>query len=81
MEYLFLKYEFYSTLKGKDVSDDEYDNSKKLYRLLKIRNLSDLNNLYNAQDIILLLEIMENRFQAMCKNQCAIPENVIRLAN
>ena len=50
MEYLFLKYEFYSTLKGKDVSDDEYDNSKKLYRLLKIRNLSDLNNLYNAQD-------------------------------
>ena len=50
MEYLFLKYEFYSTLKGKDVSDDEHDNSKKLYRLLKIRNLSDLNNLYNAQD-------------------------------
>ena len=68
-------------LKGKAVIDDEYDNSKKLYRLMKIRNLSDLNNLYNARDIILLLEIMENRFQAMCKKQCTIPENVIRLAN
>ena len=30
---------------------------------------------------ILLLEIMENRFQAMCKKQYTIPENVIRLAN
>ena len=30
---------------------------------------------------ILLLEIMENRFQAMCKKQCTTPENVIRLAN
>ena len=33
--------------------------------LLKIRDLSNLNDLYNVQDLILLLEIMENRFQAM----------------
>ena len=30
-----------------------------------MRDLSDLNDLYNGQDVILLLEIMENRFQAM----------------
>ena len=34
-----------------------------------MRNLSDLNDLYNAQDVILLLEIIENRFQEM-KNKC-----------
>ena len=56
---------FFSTLKGMAVGDEEYANSKKLYTLLKMRDLSDLNNLYNAQDVILLLEIMENRFQAM----------------
>ena len=28
-------------------------------------NLGDLINLYNAQDVILLCEIIENRFQAM----------------
>ena len=56
---------FYSTLKGKTVSDDGYGNSKKLYMLLKIRDLSHLNDLYNAEDVILLLEIMKNRFQAM----------------
>ena len=29
-----------------------------------MRNLGDLNDLYNAQDVILLCEIIENRFQA-----------------
>lgn len=30
-----------------------------------MRNLSDMNDLYNAQDVILLCEIFENRFQMM----------------
>ena len=30
-----------------------------------MRDLSDLNDLYNAQDVIILLEIIENRFQTM----------------
>ena len=28
-------------------------------------NLGDMNDLYNAQNIILLCEIIENRFQVM----------------
>ena len=30
-----------------------------------MRNLGDLNDLYNAQDVILLCELIENRFQFM----------------
>ena len=30
-----------------------------------MRNLGDLNDLYNTQDVILLCEIIESRFQAM----------------
>ena len=30
-----------------------------------MRNLGDFNDLYNAQDVILLTEIIESRFQAM----------------
>ena len=41
-------------LKGSTVGDDEYNNSKILYRLLKMRDVSNLNDLYNAQDVILL---------------------------
>ena len=61
----FSKDEFYSTLKGTAVGDDEYNNFKILHILLKMSDLSDLNDLYNAQDVILLCEILENRFQAM----------------
>lgn len=61
----FNKTEFYSQLKNKRVSNDEYENSKKLYSILKMRNLSDVNDLYNFQDVALLCEIVENRFQLM----------------
>ena len=52
-------------LKGKNVDNDCYDNAKQLFILLKMGDLPDLNDLYNAQDVIILLEIIENRFQSM----------------
>ena len=59
------KGEFNSTLMGKAVDEEKYNNSKLLYTLLKMRDMSNSNNLYNAQDVILLYEILENKFQAM----------------
>ena len=47
------------------VDDTAYENSKSLYKNLKMRHLGDLNDLYNFQDVALLCEILENRFQAM----------------
>ena len=76
----FSKAEFFSTLKGKMVDDESYENSKKLYILLKMRNLSDLNDLYNAQDVIILLEMMENRFQSMQEKSGYNPR-IINLAS
>ena len=61
----FSKDEFFSSLKNKMVDDESYENAKQLFIILKMRDLSDLNDLYNAQDVILLLEIIENRFQKM----------------
>ena len=37
----FSKDEFFGTLKGKNVDDESYENAKKLFVLLKMRNLSD----------------------------------------
>ena len=59
------KSKFFSETKQKAVDDESYENSKYLYQTLKMRNLGDLNDLYNAQDIILLTKIIESRFQAM----------------
>ena len=59
------KTEFFNELKQSAVNDEDYENSKYLYQTLKMRNLGDLNDLYNTQDVILLTEITESRFQAM----------------
>ena len=59
------KTEFFSKLKQAAVNDNDYENSECLYQTLKMRNLGDMNYLYNAQDVILLREIIENRFQIM----------------
>ena len=59
------KTEFYSELKMQAVDDEAYENSKFLYENLKMRHLGDLNDLYNFQDVALLCEILENRFQLM----------------
>ena len=59
----FTKDEFYSSLKDESVDEISYKNAKTLFLTLKMRDLSDLNDLYNAQDVIILLEIIENRFQ------------------
>ena len=61
------KTEFYSDLKQSAVNDDDYQNSKYLYHTLKMRHLGDLNDLCNVQHVILLSEIIENRFETMHK--------------
>ena len=62
----FRKRKFFSELKQTFVSDDDYENSYYLWKVLKMRELYDMNDLYNAHDVILLCEIIENRFQLMC---------------
>ena len=38
-----------------------------------MRNLSDMNDLYNAQDVILMCEIIENRFEDMYQKRLCNP--------
>ena len=61
----FGKKHFFSKLKQAAVNDNDYKNSKYLYQTLKMRNLGDMNGLYNNQEVILLCEIIANRFQVM----------------
>ena len=59
------KTKFFSELKQAAVNDNDYENSKYLYQTLKMRNLGDMNDLYNTQDVILLCEIIQNRFEVI----------------
>ena len=55
------KSEIFSELQERAVNDEDYQNSKYLYQMLKMRNLGDVNDLYNTQDVILLTERIESR--------------------
>ena len=71
--FFFSKDEFFSTLKGKNIDNDCYDNAKQMFILLKMRDLSDLNDLYNPQDVIILLKLSKIDF-----NQCKISQVIIQ---
>ena len=59
--------EFYSKLNDCNIPLEIYEDMKFLYETLKMRKLGDMNDLYNMQDVILLCEIIENRFEKMNK--------------
>ena len=61
----FDRTEFFSILKQQYVSNEDYKISFCLWNILKMRNLSEMNDLENAQDVILSCEIIENSFQLM----------------
>ena len=53
--------DFYSSLKEKDVSEEEYENVKKFFTVLRLKPFGDLNRVYNFQDTAILCEIFEQR--------------------
>ena len=57
----FERTEFFIILKQQNVSYEDYKISFYLWNTLEIRNLSDMNNIYNAQDVVLSNYIIENR--------------------
>ena len=54
-------HQFYSNMKDSVISDEDYNNVKKFYKLLKMSNLGELNKVYNFQDTIIFCEIFEQR--------------------
>ena len=63
----FAKTEFFSSLKNSLISDGEYENVKKFWKTLSLNKLSELNDIYNFQDTMILSEIFENRASEMSK--------------
>ena len=57
----FEKQDFYSSLKEKDISDQYYEDVKKLFKLLRLETLRDMNKICNIQDTLILCEIFEQR--------------------
>ena len=57
----FDRKDFYSCLKEKDICEEEYENVKKFFTLLRLKTLGNMNRIYNFQDTLILCEIFEQR--------------------
>ena len=60
-EDFFQKKDFYSELKETDSSDEENENIKKIFILLRLKTLRDMNRIYNFQDTLISYEIFQQR--------------------
>ena len=54
---------FYSRLRDEGISQKEWEMCKKIFKVMKMRNLSDFNDIYNIQDVIILAVILEYCWQ------------------
>ena len=57
----FSKTEFYSSLKNEIIDDKSYESIKKFWKFMRLNKPSELNDIYNFRNTIILCKISENR--------------------
>ena len=56
---------FISSLKMKNIDESDYENVKKIWNVFQLRNLDDLNALYNASDVIIMANVVNKRLHKL----------------
>ena len=60
------KEHFYSILNDQDITNDEYDHAKKVWKAFKIKTMGEYHDLYLGSDVLLLTDVFEN-FRKTCR--------------
>jgi hypothetical protein len=59
------KKEFYSRLNDEDITDEEYEHVKDVWKTFDMKSMRDYHDLYMTSDVILLADVFEN-FRDIC---------------
>ena len=54
------KEHFHSILNDQDITNDEYDHAKKVWKTFKLKNMGKYHDLYRGSDVLLLTDVFEN---------------------
>ena len=65
------KDQFYSILNDQHITDDEYVNSKKVWKTFKIKTMGEYRDLYLGSDVLLLTDVFKN-FRKTCMQYCKL---------
>ena len=64
-EHLPSKEQFYSRLTEEDITNDDYNKAKQIWKHFDIKNMGEYHDLYLKTDVLLLTDVFEN-FRDMC---------------
>ena len=59
------KEHFYNILNDQDITNDEYDHAKKVWKTFKLKNMGEYHDPYLGSDVLLLTDVFEN-FRKTC---------------
>ena len=59
------KKHFYSILNDQDITNDEYNHAKKVWKAFKIKTMGEYHDLYLGSDVLLITDVFEN-FRKTC---------------
>ena len=62
---------FFSSLKGKDISDEDYEHALKAWQELQCKTMGDYHDTYLLADVCLLADVFEN-YRKTCKKHYAL---------
>ena len=62
------KEEFYSSLSGKGITDEEHEHAQEVWAAFGCRTMGDYHDLYVTTDVMLLADVFEN-FRQVCQEK------------
>ena len=68
---LLEKEKFYSKLNDRDITDEEYEHAKNVWKEFEMETMRNYHDLYMITEVLILADVFEN-FRKICMENCKL---------